>query len=247
FGFDRKERGKPLRLRRLQPLFELLNVVRQERDARCEHVGGFLRRQRWQQRQPGLKLRKLFDRGAQNGAHPVPQFRYSPGGEVVGRFLGAVPLGGGVPCHDQARLHQQGDYRVQRPISELDAVLFVALAEGGGHLIWVHGALVEQYQDGESQRVGTFPFRLRHRLHPSTNIRLRVYVKEERLSRRLGSGCVELIVVCRGDLPTWSYGFAPCLGVYRRAKVVSLDTSRRRGGSPRFRRLLAPRPEARPP
>src|SRR5215831_17281258 len=188
FGFDRKERGKPLRLRRLQPLFELFNVVLQERDARCEHVSGFLRRQRWQQRQPGLKLRKLFDRGAQNGAHPVPQFRYSRGGEVVDRFLGAVPLAGGVPCHDQARLHQQGDYRVQRPVAELDAVLFVALAEGGGHLIRVHGALVEQDQDGESQRVGTFPFRLRHRFHPSTNIRLRVYVKEERLSRRLGSG-----------------------------------------------------------
>src|SRR5262245_4039607 len=56
FGFENKERGKPLILRSLKPIFDLFDAVLQERDARFENVSGVLRRQSRKQRKPCLKL-----------------------------------------------------------------------------------------------------------------------------------------------------------------------------------------------
>src|SRR5258708_40293639 len=57
------------------------------------------------------------------------------------------------------------DDSVKRAIVQLYAALLTALAHGGGHLVGMHGPLVQEDENGQGQGVGKGALSIRHRIY----------------------------------------------------------------------------------
>jgi hypothetical protein len=126
--------------------FEQLSPFPQQR----RHVA---RGQGRQEGQGSLEARIVLDRRGDQLGEPVVRLDEARIGEPVDSALRQPPCPFCLLRFDQTTLPQRRHHRIQRPIVEPHALVLVALAQCGRHLIGVHRLLSEADQHGQRQRV----------------------------------------------------------------------------------------------
>src|SRR5215210_5790965 len=109
-----------------------------------QKLNSLLGRKRGQKREPGRKLRVLFDRLPQKLAQPGEELLASRAGYLVDPPLGSPPLAYRLPRHNEPLPLQ---------------LVLAPLTHQRAHLISVHRPLVEERHHRQSQRIGYLPLR----------------------------------------------------------------------------------------
>ena len=109
-----------------------------------------------QEGEAGEEGRVLLGRDADELGEPVVHFAGAVVGDGVHRPFGSFSFSDGARRLDEAVLLEGLDHGVEGAVIEPDALLLGPLAQGLGHLVGVHGLLVEagQHRQGQGIRAG---------------------------------------------------------------------------------------------